>query len=183
LKEKLDIPVVGVIEPGAKKASQLTKNGKIGIIGTPSTINSEAYTKKLKNLDQSFEIVSKPCPLFVPLAEEGWQDDEITKLVASKYLNSLKDSGLDVLILGCTHYPILKDTIADVMGEKVYLVDSAEETARATKEILNKTELRVSTKIKGSKTFYLTDTSQTFISVAGQFLGEKIEEVSVVDIV
>ena len=181
LKENIEIPVIGVIEPGANKAGNITKNGKIGIIGTPSTIKSKAYSKILLNINQDFEITTQPCPLFVPLAEEGWQKDVITKLIAEKYLSDLKKSNIDVLILGCTHYPILKSTIAEVMGNNVSLIDSAEETAKVAKLITEDFDLKAT--ISSENQYFLTDTSETFVSVAANFLGEEINEVKVVDIV
>ncbi len=184
LKENLTIPVVGVVEPGARRALELTVKGKIGIIGTQATIKSSSYEKKLRQICSfPIDIYSKPCPLFVPLAEEGWENDETTFLVAEKYLAELKKSEIDVLILGCTHYPILKNTIARVMGEEIRLVDSAEETAKQTERILRTRGLLR----EGSKTrdisFYLTDDSETFTSIASRFLGRPMEKTEVVDIV
>lgn len=184
LKENLDIPVVGVVEPGAKKASELTVNGKIGVIGTHATIKSGSYEKKLREIcSSSIEIHSKPCPLFVPLAEEGWEDDETSAIIAEKYLGDLRESGIDVLILGCTHYPILKNTIAGVMGKGISLVDSAEETAKQTENILRSQGLLREDGKTREMSFYLTDDSETFTSIASRFLGRPMEKTETVDIV
>ena len=184
LKENLEIPVVGVVEPGAKRASELTTNRKIGVIGTQATIKSGSYEKKLRELCSfPVEIYSKPCPLFVPLAEEGWENDETTALVAEKYLGDLRKSEIDVLILGCTHYPILKNTIAGVMGEGIRLVDSAEETAKQTENILRTQGLLRENGKAREMSFYLTDDSETFTSIASRFLGRPMEKAEIVDIV
>src|SRR5512143_3371045 len=129
LKKRFDIPIVGVIEPGARRAACETRSGKVGVIGTAGTIRSSAYTKAIKRINPDIEVITRPCPLFVPLAEEGWVDNEVARLTARIYLQGLKEQGVDTLVLGCTHYPILKGIVAEVMGEGVRLVDAGEETA------------------------------------------------------
>ncbi len=124
LKDKYDIPIIGMIEPGAKLALEKTKNGRIGVIGTNSTINNKAYSEQLKELDDRMKIIEKPCPLFVPIAEEGWLDHEATDLIAKEYLQEFIDADVDTLILGCTHYPLLAETIQKIMGKNVALIDS-----------------------------------------------------------
>jgi len=183
LKSKFDIPVIGVIEPGAKKAVSVTKTGKIGIIGTPSTINSGAYKSAIENLNPEIEVFSKACPLFVPLADEGWTEGEIIERIAEQYLTPIKETGIDVLVLGCTHYPLLKATIQKIMGNQITLVDSAEETASQIKDILDKEDILNEKTSLSKREFYLTDVSDTFLSVAGRFLGEKIDKIEMVDIV
>lgn len=183
LRAEFDIPVIGVIEPGAKKAVSVTKTGKIGVIGTPSTINSGAYTSAIQNLHPNIEVISKACPLFVPLADEGWIEGEIIENIAEKYLAQMKETGIDVLVLGCTHYPLLKNTIQKIMGDQITLVDSAQETASQIKSILTEKNLLNDENPKPIRNFYLTDVSDTFISVAGRFLGEKIEKIEMVDII
>jgi len=183
LKSEFDIPVIGVIEPGATKAVSVTKTGKIGIIGTPSTINSGAYKSAIENLNPEIEVFSKACPLFVPLADEGWTDGEIIERIAEEYLNPIKETGIDVLVLGCTHYPLLKATIQKIMGNQITLVDSAEETASQIKDILDKEDILNEKTSLSKREFYLTDVSDTFLSVAGKFLGEKIDKIEMVDIV
>ncbi len=184
LKETLEIPIVGVVEPGAKRASELTINGKIGVIGTQATIKSGSYEKELRDICSSpIKIYSKSCPLFVPLAEEGWENEETSALIAEKYLGELRESGIDVLILGCTHYPLLKNTIAGVMGKGIRLVDSAEETAKQTENILRSQGLLREDGKAQQMSFYLTDDSETFTSIASRFLGRPMEKTEVVDIV
>ena len=183
LKDEFDIPVIGVIEPGARKAVSVTKTNKIGVIGTPSTINSSAYMKAIHALNPDIEVVAKACPLFVPLADEGWVEGDLVEKIVEQYLGEIKQSGIDTLVLGCTHYPLLKHTIQKIMGDEITLVDSAEETASEIKAILTKKELLNDGKSKLEKEFFLTDVSDTFISVAGRFLGEKIDKIEMVDIV
>lgn len=183
LSSEFDIPVIGVIEPGAKKAVSVTKTNKIGVIGTPSTINSSAYTKAIHNLNPDIEVITKACPLFVPLADEGRTEGEIVETIVEDYLGPMKQSEIDVLVLGCTHYPLLKDTIQKIMGPKITLVDSAEETASQIKSILVDKDLLNKGSSESDREFYLTDVSDTFISVAGRFLGEKIDRIEMVDII
>jgi len=183
LRSKLSIPVMGVIEPGAKKAARITSNGKVGVIGTPSTIRSEAYSKALLNINSGLEIFQKPCPLFVHLAEEGWHDGDISLQVAQIYLNDMVRRKIDVLILGCTHYPILKNTIKKVVGEDITLIDSAEETANELLRLVTSGKISNSGQRETIKDFYLTDDSETFIDISSKFLGDEISEIKVTDIV
>ncbi|MEM7008759.1 MAG: glutamate racemase [Thermodesulfobacteriota bacterium] len=182
LREEFDIPVIGVIEPGARKAVSVTRSGKIGVIGTPSTINSSAYKKAIHSFQSDIEVFTKACPLFVPLADEGWTQGEIVERIAQEYLAPLKETGIDVLVLGCTHYPLLKETINNVMGDGITLVDSAQETAKEIVHVLTSEELLNKTDSLSEREFYLTDVSDSFISVAGRFLGEKIDKIEMVDI-
>lgn len=124
LRKTIAVPVIGVIEPGAKMALETTKSGRIGVIGTNATINNKAYSTQLKKSDKKIKVFEKACPLFVPLAEEGWLDHKATHLIAKEYLDEFKEHEIDTLILGCTHYPILADTIAKVVGKKVKLINS-----------------------------------------------------------
>jgi glutamate racemase len=174
LQENISVPVIGVIEPGVKAALEETKNKKIGVIGTEATIQSGAYTRALKALEPRVEVYSRACPLFVPLVEEGWLDNAPVKITVETYLSSLKQSGIDTLILGCTHYPLLKKAIQGFMGRDVKLVDSAEETAKAVQKILIK-QLLAREKGKGAPSFFVTDAPDRFIKVGQRFLGEKVE--------
>ncbi len=183
LRAEFDIPVIGVIEPGAKKAVDVTRTGKIGVIGTPSTINSGAYKSAIEYLNPDIEVISKACPLFVPLADEGWVEGEIIERIAKEYLSPIKETGIDVLVLGCTHYPLLKKTIQQIMSDEITLVDSARQTASQIKDVLNKENLLNENNSPSKREFYLTDVSDTFLSVAGRFLGEKIDKIEMVDIV
>ena len=183
LTQRYDIPVVGVITPGARRAVSATKTGRVGVIGTPSTIGSSAYTKEIHKIDPGIEIFPAACPLFVPLADEGLHDSEIARLAARSYLAPFAEREIDVLILGCTHYPLLKRVIGEVMGEGVTLVDSAEETAREIKALLESSGLKRPTGSDApSREFYLTDVSDTFVEVAERFLGSGIEHIELVDI-
>lgn len=184
LEDSLSIPIIGVIKPGAKKAVESTYNGNIGVIGTPSTINSEAYKVEIKKINPEAKVFSKACPLFVPLAEEGWFDSDIAESIASKYLNELKKFDIDTLILGCTHYPILKKTIYKVMGSNVKLIDSAEQVSSEVLSIINKDGTsKKESQNSAKRNYYLTDNSDTFLSVATRFLGQEITKIDVVDIV
>ncbi|MBO5227873.1 MAG: glutamate racemase [Lachnospiraceae bacterium] len=137
IQKELDIPIVGVIEPGAKVAAEISKNGRIGIIGTEGTINSHIHTKLIKEVKPSYKITEKACPLFVPLVEEGFfLDTDVAYEIAGKYLEVMKDRDVDTLILGCTHYPFLRETIKNIMGAGVSLVNPAYETARELKKML-----------------------------------------------
>jgi glutamate racemase len=163
-----------VIEPGVRKALLITKNRKVGVIGTEATIQSGAYTKALKTHGGDIEVYSRACPLFVPLVEEGWIDNGVASMTVEAYLGSLKQSGIDTLILGCTHYPLLKKAIRNYMGSAVQLVDSAEEIAREVGTALEKQSLARSDGT-GNHSFFVTDAPDRFIKVGGRFLGEKVE--------
>jgi glutamate racemase len=177
LKEQFPIPIVGVIEPGARRAAAVTKSGKVGVIGTEGTIRSSAYAKAIKRMNPEIEVITRACPLFVPLAEEGWVDNEVARLSARLYLRGLKEEGVDTLVLGCTHYPLLKNIISEVMGTSVTLVDSAEETARTVAEILrNGSALRPSSE-KGNHHYFVTDVPAGFIRVGNRFLGGRLGDV------
>ncbi len=177
LKENFGLPIVGVIEPGARAAAAATKTGKVGVIGTEGTIRSSAYAKAIKRLNPEVEVLTRACPLFVPLAEEGWVENEVARLTARQYLQGLREEGVDTLVLGCTHYPILKGIIAEVMGPEVRLVDSAEETARTVAEILRGKGLLRPSSEKGNHHYFVTDVPAGFIRVGNRFLGGKLGDV------
>lgn len=136
LEKEIDIPVIGVVKPGAKVASEVTRNGKIGVIATEATIGSKIYSKYITEINKDVTIFGKACPLFVPLVEEGLWQDPVTDEIARRYLAELIDIDIDTLILGCTHYPLIRSTVAKIMGEDVTLVNPAYETARELKELL-----------------------------------------------
>lgn len=136
LEKEIDIPVMGVLKPGAKTAAEVTKNGRIGVIATDATIGSQMYTKYIQNLSKDATIYGKACPLFVPLVEEGLWEDPVTDEIAKRYLTELIDIDIDTLILGCTHYPLIRSTLARIMGDGVTLVNPAFETAKELKEML-----------------------------------------------
>jgi glutamate racemase len=178
--EEFDVPVVGVIEPGVRAAVEATKNGRIGVIGTAGTIRSEAYQRGIRRLRPDAEVFSRSCPLFVPLAEEGWVDRDVTRAVAREYLAEHEALGIDTLVLGCTHYPLLKGVIGGVMGAGVALVDSAVETAREVWRVLAESGLRNDGGARGDFHVVLSDTSPTFEEIASRFLGRDIPEIELV---
>lgn len=183
IREAVSIPVIGVIEPGAVAAVNATKNKRIGIIGTEATIKSSAYLKAIKALDNEIEVSGLPCPLFVPLVEEGWTEGVIARMISEEYLKDMKDKGVDTLVLGCTHYPLLKGVIHDVMKD-VCLVDSAIETAKAVKNILDGQGSMdiLEDSGQGRLKFYVTDSTERFVSVGERFLQRKIEEIEKIQI-
>ncbi|MDY7030383.1 MAG: glutamate racemase [Thermodesulfobacteriota bacterium] len=170
LMERFHLPIIGVIEPGARKAAHSTERDRIGIIGTERTIKSGAYVQSIKKINPGIETISKPCPLFVPLVEEGWTDNEIAFLTAQIYLQELEDADIDTLILGCTHYPLLKDVIRKVLGEEVLLVDSAEETAIEVSMIMRSHNLLRSKHEDAVHQFYVTDAPESLIKGGRRFL-------------
>ncbi|MCT4661086.1 MAG: glutamate racemase [Tissierellales bacterium] len=174
-KERYDVPVFGVIEPGARAAVKVSKNGKIGVIATRRTINSGEYQKKILMLDSNIEIVGKACPLFVQIAEEGWGDSDVAYLTAKKYLMDIKDYEIDTLVLGCTHYPILRYTIEKVVGDGVRLVSPAFETSKQLKGYLKDEEWLNEQKGLGSLNFFVSDDVENFKSVGQTFLQKTIE--------
>ncbi len=181
LQEQLDIPVIGVVTPGASAAVRLTRNGKVGIIGTTATVNSHAYTREIHRLAPETQVFGQPCPLLVPLVEEGWLDDYVTVLTIKKYVHDLLKQHIDTLILGCTHYPVLEQTIQKVVGDDIRLIDSGKETARAVKALLSERNMLH----KGRKTehdrFFVSDIPAKFEEVGSRFLGQPLEQVERVD--
>ncbi|MFH1007822.1 MAG: glutamate racemase [Candidatus Latescibacterota bacterium] len=177
IREQLDLPLIGVIRPGATAAVRRTKSRKVGVIGTVGTIASGAYQRALRDLGGKVEIHVQSCPLFVPLAEEGWEDKEATFLVAQEYLRPLVDAGVDVLVLGCTHYPLLKRTIGRVMGPGVGLTDSAEETAREITSVLRESNLLNLSDAEPLHEFYVSDLPAQFRKMGERFLGRSLERV------
>ena len=174
LQGRHDLPVIGVIEPGAKRAASLTRNARVGVIGTEGTIRSDAYARAIKAVNAGVEVISIPCPLFVPLAEEGWSDHEIARLAAEDYIGSLRDD-IDTLVLGCTHYPLLKNTLQKVLGEQVVLVDSAEETAKIVAN--GSAPPLQDDRRSGTIRFFVTDVPTRFERVGGRFLGRPLGDV------
>jgi glutamate racemase len=190
LKKEFDVPVLGVIEPGVKKASEVTRNNKVGIIATSSTVKSGKYAKKIVQLNKNIVVTSQACPLFVPLVEEGWFDHAVTYQVARQYLGDMKKRKIDTLILGCTHYPLLKGVLRRVMGPNVQLVDSAQEVALQVKELLTKTRLLrapASVRHEGHEDrtrlgpcrhiFIVSDEPKQFQRLASRFLGRGVKNV------
>ncbi len=175
------LPIIGVIEPGVNAALKATKSKKVGVAGTLATISSQAYNRLLTARAPDVQVYGQACPLFVPLVEEGWVHKKVTSLIAAEYFSGMKRLGIDTLILGCTHYPLLKRIIGQVMGKKVKLVDSAQEAALEVQQILENKEMAV-TKGIGNCLFYVSDIPDKFIIVGQQLLGEKIQQATQIDI-
>ncbi len=177
LENEFDIPVIGVIKPGAMAAVAATRVNRVGIIGTEGTIKSSAYCTAIKFINPAVSTFVQACPLFVPLVEEGWAEDEIAAIIAARYLEDLKKSGIDTLVLGCTHYPLLKKTISAIMGDGVMLVDSAASTAVEVKRILSDQGL-LNNGDGGEvvRKFFVTDSPERFYVVGRRFFGEGLNQ-------
>ena len=175
LEKEIDIPIIGVVKPGAYAAINTTKNNRIGVIATQSTVQSRLYQEIIAKEAPGTEVFAKACPLFVPLVEEGWTDDVITLEVAKRYLRELQDKDIDTLILGCTHYPLLAGLIAEYLGEKIKLVNPALETARSLKKLLSGFDLLNNNKVKGEHYFYVSDSIDKYIAFAESILSCKVE--------
>ena len=173
IEKEADIPMIGVVKPGARTAVQVTKNGKIGVIGTEATIGSKLYNQYIKQLKEEVEIFGKACPLFVPLVEEGLWQDPVTDEIATRYLAELIDIGIDTLILGCTHYPLIRSTLGRIVGEKVTLVNPAYETARELREMLEERSLLNDKKPELGENqyqFYVSDMADKFKNFANSII-------------
>ena len=177
IRKHFKIPILGVIMPGAKEAVYATKNGKIGVIGTRATINSRAYEEEIKRLDYAIKVYSQSCPMFVPIVEEGWMNDGIAGKVAEKYLSPLKAKGIDTLILGCTHYPLLKRKIQEIVGPGVTLIDSAQQVAVEVKQVLSQEGLLNNGRRSAAREYFVSDEVAIFKNVAKMFLGSELKEV------
>jgi glutamate racemase len=171
LRETLDMPVVGVVEPGARAAVQATRGGRIGVIGTAGTISSGAYERAIRAIAPAAPIVAAACPLFVPLVEEGWLDREATRLIARTYLRPLAECGVDTVVLGCTHYPLLAPVIAGELPG-VVLIDSADETAGDVVRVLDRYALATNSRALPTHRFIATDDPERFLRAGRLFLGE-----------
>lgn len=173
LEREIDIPIIGVVKPGAKTASEVTRNGRIGVIATEATIGSQIYTTYIKELNKDVTIYGKACPLFVPLIEEGLWQDPVTDEIARRYLTELIDIDIDTLILGCTHYPLIRSTLGKIMGERVTLVNPAYETAIELKEMLAQRGLlnEESPKLGTNQyQFYVSDGAEKFKHFANSII-------------
>lgn len=177
LREEFELPIVGVIEPGARAAAGATKTGHIGVIGTAGTIRSRAYEKEIMKLLPEAQITAQACALFVPLVEEGWLDTEPTRAIARNYLAPVVEAEVDTLVLGCTHYPLIKTVIGNVVGRNVRLIDSAHETAREVGEILRANGLENDVPNGARYRFIASDAPDTFLSMGQRFLGSAIDRV------
>lgn len=182
LKAESPVPVIGVIEPGSRAAVKASRTGRIGVIGTAGTIASGAYTRAIQALRPEAQVTGVACPLFVPFVEEGWFDHPATELVAREYVAPLLAAKVDALVLGCTHYPLLKPLLARVMGPEVALIDSAEETARAVAAVLGEQGLAEPAGAPLTHRFAVSDDPARFTTVGSRFLGERLGGVEVVSV-
>lgn len=178
LKETCPVFVEGVVGPAAKSAASKTKNGKVAVIATSATINSGAYRKELAFVDNKIEVIEKACPMFVPIVENGYfaRDNAAAKIIVSDYLTEIKKSGADTLILGCTHYPILRPLIEDFLGPNVTLIDSGKEAAKVISKKISNENLSADKNKTGKHTYYVTDEPSGFVSLAELFLDKKIKD-------
>jgi len=177
LQEMLPVPVIGVVEPGARAAVERT-SGVVGVIATEGTVKSKAYTTAIKALDPDVEVIESAAPLFVALAEEGWANTHVAREVAEIYLEPLIDHGIDTLVLGCTHYPILRGTIEQVVGSAVHIVDSAETTAQSVKHAIGQSRGVAEPEYH----FFVTDAEERFRRIAAEFLEQEIENLELVSL-
>lgn len=181
LSQENDIPIIGVVEPGAKMAAETTKNGRIGVIGTEGTINSSIYTRCIHKFNPNTQVFSKACPLFVPLVEEGLLYDPVTVEIAERYFSELKGYEIDTLVLGCTHYPLIRHTLQKVAGEDVTLVNPAYETAVRLKKVLQKKGI-MRTAAPGEHQFYVSDGAEKFQAFANTILPCRVIETQDINI-
>ena len=185
IQGEIPVPIIGVVKPGAKVAAETTENGIIGVIGTEATISSQLYTRVIHQHNPHAVVIGKACPLFVSLVEEGWLKDPITVAVAERYLESFLASDMDTLIMGCTHYPLLRSTLRGILGDKVHLVNPAYETARSLKELLE--EHHILNDGQGAPQeirhqFYVSDAAEKFKNFASSILPCEIKEARLVHI-
>ena len=179
LRAEFEMPVIGVVEPGARAAVAATKEGRIGVIGTVGTVKSGAYERAIRAIDPDVFITARACPLFVPLVEEGWTDHEATRLIAHEYLEPLIAADIDTLVLGCTHYPLLKPLLREVLGDDVRLIDSAEETAAETARTLAAADISAPQDADPTYRFVASDDPLQFLQLGQRFLGDTIEGVEI----
>jgi glutamate racemase len=183
LESTIPVPITGVIQPGAQAAVAATRNGHIGVIGTRATIKSGAYERAIRALDPALRVSPRACPLFVPLIEEGWLESEITDRVVSQYLSPLVNAGVDTVVLGCTHYPLLREAIARFLGDTVTLVDSAQNCAATVRQLLEEKNLRAGAEATGQLSVALTDSPDAFLEVAKQALELEIGTVQLREVI
>lgn len=185
LEKEADIPMIGVIKPGAKVASEVTVNGRIGVIGTEGTISSSIYPRYIKEINKDVTVIGKACPLFVPLVEEGLWRDPVTDEIAKRYLTELIDIDIDTLVLGCTHYPLIRETVGKIMGDGVNLVNPAYETARELKELLIREDMLRTQEPKlgdNQYQFYVSDSAEKFKRFANSIIKYGILSAKMVNI-
>ncbi len=181
LARRFEIPLIGVIAPGAREAVRLTRNKRIGVIGTTGTVGSKAYETAIAGLDPACTVDAVACPLFVPLAEDGWTEGDVPRRIAKTYLEPLIQKGVDTVILGCTHYPILRPVIAEALGPSITLVDTAQSTVGEARERLEALGLLRDEPGTGERRFFLSDVPARFAETGGRFLGTAIDDLTWVE--
>ena len=182
VQDRAGVPVLGVVEPGGLAAATASASGRIGVIGTRGTISSRAYSTVIHDQRPDAEVFEQACPLFVPLVEEGWTDDEVTRLAAQRYLEPLLQKGIDTLVLACTHYPLLKPLLSDLVGPGVQLIDSAESTAAALDDLLSASGISSSREEQPGARYYVTDEAARFDLLARRLLGEEVDHLEMVSV-
>lgn len=185
IRHEIDMPIIGVVKPGAKVAADNTVNKRVGVIATEATVNSKIYTEYIKRQDKEITVIEKACPLFVPLVEEGWLKDSVTEEVAKRYLGEMKKENIDALVLGCTHYPLLRNMIGQIMGESVRLVNPAYETAVSLGELLNEKGIAAGNENRYASEmydFYVSDAAEKFKRFANSILPFRIENIEQINI-
>ncbi len=180
LREEFSVPIIGVIQPGARAAATVTRTGRVGVIGTAGTVKSGVYENEIKAIRPDAVVFSQACPLFVPLVEEGWLEEEATRIIAERYLRPVAEAETDTLVLGCTHYPLLKPVIGRVVGRSVRLIDSAEETARETSAVLREKGLESNANNAARYRFIASDAPEQFLRIGQYFLGSTIDRVETI---
>lgn len=182
VEARAGVPVLGVVEPGGRSAAAASRSGRIGVIGTRGTISSQAYNRVIHEHRPDALVFEQACPLFVPLVEEGWTEDDVPRLTAERYLRPLLDQGIDTLVLACTHYPLLKPLLARVAGPAVQLIDSAESTARALEALLDGSGLANASGEEPEARYYVTDEAARFDLLARRLLGEEVDHLEMVSV-
>ncbi len=173
--DETDVKILGVVDPASKAAAEATKNKKIGVLGTMATVKYGKYAQKIKELCPDAEVFQKACPMFVPLVENGYENSEVTRIIAREYLSEIKEAGVDTLILGCTHYPLLKSVISEVMGDDVTLINSGAEAAKGAFLALKELDMLADEKM-GRYKYFVSDASEDFKKLGGVFLEKTISE-------
>ena len=174
VKDEFDLPIIGVVIPGARAAVEATTNGKVGVVGTEATVQSGMYTKVIQGMNPKIEVIEKACPLFVPLVEEGFKEHIVTREIIEYYLESMRNTDIDAMILGCTHYPLLRSKIREYMGDKIQIVNPAYETAMDLKRLLEEEESEYS--------FYVSDAAEKFRKFANTVMPFDVPTTNVVNI-
>ncbi len=177
LQQSSSVPITGVIKPGAEQAVKTTKSGKIGVIGTRATVGSGAYEREIRSMSPGVHVFSQPCPVFVSLVEEGWTSHPATRLIAEEYLAPLQKEDIDTLVLGCTHYPLLRPLLEEIMGNRVTVVDSAQTCALSVKGILDEKNLTRNSDARGDIKYYVSDMPEKFEELSSRFLGKPVKDV------